>query len=89
MDRLLNVTLTLAMCNLPFRGHREGTQAEDEGDYDEDEKKRGIFICIIELLSKYDPVLSELISKPKGKTKYMSPMIQHEFIQLFLRISHE
>ncbi|XP_068233478.1 uncharacterized protein [Palaemon carinicauda] len=31
LDRLLNVTLTLAMCNLPFRGHKEGTQAEDEG----------------------------------------------------------
>ncbi|XP_064104364.1 zinc finger MYM-type protein 1-like [Macrobrachium nipponense] len=70
------------MCNLPFRGHREGTQAEDEGDYDEDERKRGNFICIIELLSKYDPVLSELNSKPKGKTKYMSPMIQNELIQL-------
>ncbi|XP_064088422.1 zinc finger MYM-type protein 1-like [Macrobrachium nipponense] len=70
------------MCNLPFRGHREGTQAEDEGDYKEDERKRGNLICIIELLSKYDPVLSELISKPKGKTKYMSPMIQNELIQL-------
>ncbi|XP_068224801.1 uncharacterized protein, partial [Palaemon carinicauda] len=33
LDRLLNVTLSLAMGNLPFRGHKEGTQAEDEGDY--------------------------------------------------------
>lgn len=23
LDRLINITLTMSMCNLPFRGHRE------------------------------------------------------------------
>jgi hypothetical protein len=57
------------MCNLSFRGHREQT-GSGQG-------TNGSFICFIELLAKCDPILEELISKPKGQVKYigLSPKI--------------
>jgi len=43
---------------------------------------KGNFLSIIELLAKYDPVLEELLSKPKGSIKYLSHDIQNELIDL-------
>jgi hypothetical protein len=45
--------------DIPFRGHREN-----------EVKNKVTFIAIVELLSKYDPVLSELLQKPKRSIKY-------------------
>lgn len=67
LHRIINVTLTLAISNLPFRGHRGSN---------------GNFLSIIELLAIYDPVLKHLISKPKNSIKYFSPQIQNEIIGL-------
>lgn len=74
LDRLINITLTMSMCNLPFRGHREVL-----GDVN-----NGNFLSIVELLAKYDPVLKQLISMPKakGSIRYLSHKIQDEIIEL-------
>lgn len=39
-------------------------------------------MAIIHLLSRYDDVLKKLLELPKGSTKYLSPTIQNEFIQM-------
>lgn len=72
LHRIVNVTLTLASCNLAFRGHREKLGKSNTGN----------FLAVIELLAKYDPVLQELISVDKGNQKYLSSTIQNELIQL-------
>lgn len=81
LKRLLDVTLFLAGQNLPFRGHRENVLSEN----------RGNFLELIELLSKYDPVLREHLTKlelskqsnsHKVLTSYLSPTTQNEFILL-------
>lgn len=72
LERILNVTLTLATCNLAFRGSCEKMEFSNKGN----------FLSIIQLLSKYDPVLEELLQRPGGTVKYLSPKIQNELIQL-------
>ena len=47
LTRITDVTLTLASCNLAFRGHREKVG----------EPSSGNFLSIVELLFRYDPVL--------------------------------
>lgn len=63
LERILNVTLTLATCNLAFRGTNEKFEHNNKGN----------FLSIIELLSKYDPILHELLLHPQGSVKYLSP----------------
>lgn len=75
LGRMLNVTLTLAMCNLPFRGHHETLHGSGNA---------GNFVAIVQLLAKYDPVLEQLLTEESAKhsIKYMSPSIQNELIGL-------
>jgi hypothetical protein len=49
---------TLASCNMPFRGHNENI----------DSKNPGMFLSIINLLSKYDPVLRNLLENRTKKS---------------------
>ncbi|KAF3859064.1 hypothetical protein F7725_021463 [Dissostichus mawsoni] len=72
VERIVNVTLTLASSNLAFRGHRE---VLGQG-------KAGNLLSIIELLARYDPVLKELINRPEGSVKYLSHQIQDEIIYI-------
>ena len=72
LERLLNVTLMLATCNLPFRGSTEELSNENKGN----------FLSIIQLIAKYDSVLDKLLQLPKGSPKYLSPSIQNELISL-------
>ena len=74
LHRLLNVTLTLATCNLPFRGHKERIY--------EGKAEEGNFLSIVQLLATYDPILSDLLNQPSGSVRYLSPTIQNELIQL-------
>jgi hypothetical protein len=37
----------------------------------------GNLICFTELLAKYDTILEQLISKPKGQMKHINPKIQN------------
>lgn len=78
LTRLLDITLTLSTCNLTFRGHRENI-------YSNESSPRGDFLSIVELLAKYDPVLQELLNKPNGQTKYLSPKIQNELIAVLVQ----
>ena len=66
LERLVNVTLMLAKCNLPFCGSSEKLSKDNKGN----------FLSIIQLLAKYDPVLDKLLQLPKGSPKYLSPLIQ-------------
>jgi hypothetical protein len=73
LDRIVNVTITLARNNIAFRGHRE---------HNNKELNRREFLAVIVLLAKYDPVLEQLLEKPKGNITYPSPTIQKEITAL-------
>lgn len=70
LERIVNVTLTLASCNLAFRGHRDILGQPNSRN----------FLAIIELLATYDPVLQDLIKRPKKSIKYLSSSIQNKLI---------
>lgn len=72
LNRIVNVTLTMAMNNMAFRGHREKIGEVNSGN----------FLAIIELLAEYDPILKQLLQLPQGKVKYLSPKIQNEVIDI-------
>ena len=65
----MNVTLTLAKCNLPFCGSSEKLLKDNKDN----------FLYII-LLAKYDTVLDKLLQLPKGSPKYLSPLMRNELI---------
>ncbi|XP_053151764.1 uncharacterized protein LOC128344845 [Hemicordylus capensis] len=56
LDRIINVTLTLATSNLASGGHREDVSSGGNC---------GNFLFIITLIEKYDPVLQELLNIPE------------------------
>ena len=72
---MVDVVVFLSERNLAFRGSNENL-----GD-----RSNGNFLGLIELLAKYDAVLSELLQKIKRSdthVHYLSPQIQNELIQL-------
>jgi hypothetical protein len=73
LDRIVNVTITLACNNIAFRDHRE---------HNNKELNRGDFLAVIDLSAKYDPVLEQLLEKPKGIITHLSPKIHNEIIAL-------
>ena len=72
LERLVNVTLMLAKCNLPFRGSSE--------EHPKDNKAN--FFSIIPLLAKYDTDLDKLLQLPKCSPKYLSLLMQNEQISV-------
>ena len=56
LERLVNVTLMLAKCNLPFCRSSEELSKDNKGN----------FLSIMQLLAKYDTVLDNLLQQPKG-----------------------
>jgi hypothetical protein len=72
LERIVNVTLTLALCNLAFRRHPEKLGQANSGS----------FLSIIELLSFYNPVLKQLLEHPAGSVNYLSPQIQNELMYI-------
>lgn len=80
LHRLLDITLFLAKQNIAFRGHRE----------DELSSNRGNFLELVELISRYDPVLKEHLLRLKHcvdlqvqpHVSYLSPQTQNEFIEM-------
>ena len=56
LERIVNVTLMLATCNLSFRDHSERLGQPNSRN----------FLAIIQLLATYDPVLKELVNWPEG-----------------------
>lgn len=72
LERLINITLTLAKNCLAFRGHRESLS----------ETYNGNFLSMVQLMAKYDDVLKQVVNLPKGTTKYLSHKIQDEIINI-------
>lgn len=70
---ILNAIMFCAKNNLALRGSTSEIGV----------KGSGVFLDIIELLSKYDKTLEELISNHKKRSvNYLSPIIQNEFVNL-------
>ena len=67
LKKLMNVTLMLAKCNLPFSGSSETLSKDNKGN----------FLSIIQVLAKYDPVLDKPLQLPKASPNYLSPLIQN------------
>ena len=70
-ERLVNVTLMLAKCNLPFCGSSEELSKDNKDNKDN-------FLFIIQLLAKYDAVLDKLLPLSRGFPKYLN----HELISV-------
>ena len=70
LRRLMDIVLTLAENNLAFRGEREVIN----------EAHAGNFLALVGLVARYDPILEELIKRPAGSCRYLSPAIQNELI---------
>ena len=73
---VLDVIIFLSKQGLPFRGHREGFDSRNQGN----------FLETIKLIAKYNPMISQHLSNiqlsQKWMTTYLSPMIQNEIITL-------
>ena len=72
LERLVNVKLMLAKCNLPFCESSEELLKDNKGN----------FLSIIQLLAQYDTVSDKLLQLPKSSPKYLSPLIQNELISV-------
>lgn len=76
LKRLIDVAMSMAICNIPFRGHRENI-------YDQSNKNQGNFLSIVQLLARYDPVLeAHLKNISNQRNHYLSKTIQNEMINL-------
>lgn len=72
--RIIDVVRTLAMCSLPFRGHRENTESIGS--------ESGNFLNIVDLLSRYDSLLRAHLSNEKSRNKYLHHEIQNDMISI-------
>jgi hypothetical protein len=87
IDRIINVTLTLAWSNAAFRGHGENGGVNRRNS--NNTENRGNFLSVIHLLARYDTVLEKLLTMPEGTVKYLSPAIQNEVIGMLARCVRE
>ena len=72
LTQLLDVVKFLTKPNLSFWGYREV-----------DSSNKGNFIELVELMSKYDPVLAKHhLKKVNDNRRYLSPKIQNEFTHI-------
>lgn len=72
LERYVKIILKLAINSNSFRGHNESNSSVCKGN----------FLDFVDLLAEYDDVLREVVNMPKGKTKYLSPHIQNELIEV-------
>lgn len=75
IKRILDVIITMSTCNLAFRGHRSESIKSISSE-------SGNFLNIIDLLSRYDPILKSHLENEGSRIKYLSPTIQNELIHL-------
>ena len=75
LRRLITIIFTLATLCLPYRGHHEMVgNGQCEG---------GNFLGLIKMqIDLGDSFIKELVEKPAGATKYLSPSIQNEIIKM-------
>ena len=72
LGRLVNITLMLAKCILPFRESSKELLKNNKAN----------FLSIIQLLAKCDTVVDKLLTLTNGSPKYLSPLIQNELISV-------
>ncbi|KAG5888214.1 hypothetical protein JTB14_035566 [Gonioctena quinquepunctata] len=74
LHRIIDITLALAKNSLAFRGHRENIT----------DVYNGNFLTFVNLLSKYDPFMKELVSRPREERSHAISLLksleQFEFI---------
>jgi len=63
LQRLFDIIITLATNSLALRGHREDLSLE--GYY-------GNFLSIVQLVSRYDQVLNQVLEMPKGNEMFLN-----------------
>ena len=70
---IIDVIIVLGRRNIPFRGHKwdKVTKREDRN-----------FDYILHWKSEFDPTLRDHLAHAPKNAKYISPMIQNEFIKL-------
>jgi hypothetical protein len=69
-ERFVNTAPCLAKGGRPFRGHDEKTTSSE----------KGLFLDIVDLVLKYDPVLKHHLENGPGNAKYLGNKIQNEMI---------
>ncbi|KAF0767777.1 zinc finger MYM-type protein 1-like, partial [Aphis craccivora] len=70
IQRLIDVTLFLGIGGKPFRGHSEK----------KDDVYKGLFLGIVDLLKKYDPILKKHFETGPKNSIYCSNYIQNDLI---------
>ncbi|XP_008181241.1 uncharacterized protein LOC103308873 [Acyrthosiphon pisum] len=70
MKRLIDITVCLGIGGKPFRGHSEKSN----------DIHKGLFLDIVGLLKKYDPILNEHLNNGPKNAMYCSNRIQNDLI---------
>lgn len=74
ISRVIDIILTMSSMCIALRGHREKLDGKEcEG---------GNFLSIVNMLAKYDPILQNILSLESRSTRYLSPVVQNELIEL-------
>ncbi|KAL4122799.1 hypothetical protein QTP88_015074 [Uroleucon formosanum] len=77
LQRLFDIIITLATNSLALKGHWEDLSLEGY---------HGNFLSVVQLVSRYDQVLNQVLEMPKGSTRYLSPTVQNEMIECIVDI---
>ncbi|KAG6933066.1 hypothetical protein G0U57_020141, partial [Chelydra serpentina] len=70
MERLINIVLCLAKGGKPFRGHNEKA----------DSFEKGLFLNLVNMLQKYDPVMAKHVQQSPRNATYLSNHTQNDLI---------
>ncbi|KAF0763559.1 zinc finger MYM-type protein 1-like, partial [Aphis craccivora] len=72
LKKLIDIIFTLSSSNISFRGHREVIGETNNGNY----------LSIVELLSRYDPILSKLVDKDNVKNHIILEILKCPFFSM-------
>ncbi|KAH1167535.1 hypothetical protein KIL84_003018, partial [Mauremys mutica] len=70
MERLVDTVLCLTKGGRPFRGHHEKADHFEEG----------LFLNLVNMLQKYDPVMAKHVQQSPQNSTYLSNRIQNDLI---------
>ncbi|CAM4587650.1 unnamed protein product [Lepidochelys olivacea] len=70
MEQLIDIVLCLAKGGRPFRGHNEKA----------DSFEKGLFLNLVNMLQKYDPIMAKHVRQSPRNTTYLSNRIQNDLI---------
>lgn len=71
MKKLIDIIITIAKGGRALRGHDENSKILE----------KGLFLEIVELISRYDPVMKDHLEKAPKNSTYLSPDIQNDIIK--------